>query len=189
LNDQLKAWEVDPPAELFGDPIWRLPAFRIARFMSTVAQHDVALLIRVGAPHGKVSQLERSVPSIAANISEGYSKFSGKERARYYEIALGSARDSREWYHDLRTWLGRTTAEERGMLITRIIKILTVAIPRERAGECEKRIRQARPPSAGGSSADKVAPAPAPAPATSTRTSNQQPATSDAIPPDSSSFP
>ena len=144
LAQQFKEWEQVTPADLFGDPIWRLPAFRIARFLSDVARSDVTALVRDGAPRTKITQLERCVPSIAANIAEGYSKFSGKERARYFEIALGSARESREWYRDARSWLGRERAEERGMLLTRIIKILTVAIPLEREGACERRIRQAR---------------------------------------------
>jgi four helix bundle protein len=176
LAEQLEAWESAPPADVYGDPIWRLPAFRIARFLSEIAGHDVIALIRDGAPSGKINQLERSVPSIAANIAEGYSRFSGKERARYYEIALGSARESREWYRDLRSWLGASEALERGMLLTRIIKILTVAIPRERAGESERRIRNALDSSPKEAA---PAPAPAPAPATSTRTSNPQQATSE----------
>jgi four helix bundle protein len=102
------------------------------------------LLLRTGAPRQSIDQLERSVSSIKATISEGYSKFSGKERARYYETALCSAREAREWYRDLGLWLGTSDAEERGMLLTRVIKILTVAIPEEREGASETRIRLAR---------------------------------------------
>ena len=39
---------------------------------------------------GLTSQLRRSVNSISANISEGSSRFSDKEKARFYEISYGS---------------------------------------------------------------------------------------------------
>ena len=144
LADRFKEWEREPPADLFGDPMWRLPAFRISLFLAGVARGDVKLLLRTGAPRRSIDQLERCVPSIKTNISEGYSKFSGKDRARYYEMALCSAREAREWYRDLGSWLGRSAAVERGMLLTRVIKILTVAIPEEREGASETRIRLAR---------------------------------------------
>src|SRR5687767_12658331 len=143
LEDRFSEWEREPPADLFGDPMWRLPAFRISLFLAGVVRSDVKFLLRTGAPRRNIDQLERCVPSIKANISEGYSKFSGKERARYYETALCSAREAREWYRDLGSWLGRSAAE-RGMLLTRVIKILTVAIPEEREGASETRIRLAR---------------------------------------------
>jgi four helix bundle protein len=153
--------------------MWRLPAFRIALFLAGIARRDVKLLLRTGAPRHTIDQLERSVSSIKANISEGYSKFSGKERARYYETALCSAREAREWYRDVGSWLGRSAAEERGMLLTRVIKILTVAIPEEREGASETRIRLARK--------NRTDPAPSPSPSPSTQQpgpaiSNQQPA-------------
>lgn len=144
LADRFAEWEREPPADLFGDPMWRLPAFRIALFLSDIVRDDVKTLLRTRAPRRSIDQLEECVPSIKANISEGYSKFSGKERARFYEMALCSAREAREWYRDLGSWLGRSTAEERGMLLTRVIKILTVAIPQEREGASETRIRLAR---------------------------------------------
>jgi four helix bundle protein len=157
--------------------MWRLPAFRIALFLAGIARRDVKLLLRTGAPRYTIDQLERSASSIKANISEGYSKFSGKERARYYETALCSAREAREWYRDVGSWLDRGAAEERGMLLTRVIKILTVAIPEEREGASETRIRLAR------KNRTDPAPSPSPSPSTqpqhpATRSSNQQPATS-----------
>ena len=145
--------------------MWRLPAFRISLFLAEVARVDVKLLLRTRGPRPSIDQLERCVPSIKANISEGYSKFSGKERARFYEMALCSAREAREWYRDLGSWLGSSAAQERAMLLTRVIKILTVAIPEERDGTSETRIRLARK-----NRADPApSPSPSPSPSTSTK--------------------
>ena len=109
LADRFTEWGREPPADLFGDPMWRLPAFRISLFLAGVVRGarpasagvrrgDVKRLLRTGAPRRSIDQLERCVPSIKEDISEGYSKFSGKERARFYEMALCSAREAREWY-------------------------------------------------------------------------------------------
>jgi hypothetical protein len=87
LPERLADWEKEPPKDLFGAPIWRLPAYRIALFLVDVAKEDASTLIRNRAPFHLCSQLQQSVDSIRSNISEGYSRRSGKERARFYEIA------------------------------------------------------------------------------------------------------
>jgi four helix bundle protein len=161
LHETFALWEQQPPPDLFGDPIWRLTAFRLSVFLADVARDDVVSLTRAGASAHPLTQLERSIASISANISEGYSKHSGKERARYFESALGSAREGREWYRRLRFLLGDTAAQARASLLTRIIKILTVAIPRERDGESERRIARAkmrRSPSSSPSSSPSPSP-------------------------------
>ena len=183
-------FEREPPADLFGDPIWRLPAYRIALFMNDIAREDVAALIRDGAPGHIHNQLERAVNSIGANLEEGYARLSGKERARYFEMALGSAREARGWYRQSKAWLGSSAAMERGMLLTRVVKILTVVIPRERDGESERRmLREPDRTKRKASERRGAEPAPAPAPAISNQpeqpapvTSLQQSATSAAIP-------
>ena len=142
LPERLAHWEGSPPPELFGDPIWRLPAYRIALFLVDIVRGDVSILARRSAPSHTYSQLERAVDSIGVNIAEGYSRFSGRERARYFEIALGSAREAREWYRRCSRWLGASEALDRALLLTRVIKILTVAVPRERAGASETRMRK-----------------------------------------------
>ncbi|MFQ5594528.1 MAG: four helix bundle protein, partial [Anaerolineae bacterium] len=47
---------------------------------------------------GLSDQLYRALVSISSNIAEGYSRGTGKGRAQFYEYALGSARESRDWY-------------------------------------------------------------------------------------------
>ena len=144
LRERFDKWQSRTPADLVGDPIWRLTAYRMSLFLSDIVHEDGQILYRRRISGHKVSQLERSVESISANISEGYSKFSGKERAKYFESALASAREARDWYRRSSYWLGAAESEGRRMLLTEIISILTVAIPEERDGACERRIQRAR---------------------------------------------
>ena len=142
LEERFATFEKVPPSELFGDPIWRLPAYRIALFLSDLLPDDTSLLWKTACQRHVIDQLSRAVDSIRSNISEGYSKYSGRERARYYDSALCSAREARDWYRRVIPWLGQDAALERGALLTRVIKILLVAIPQERSGVNEYRLRR-----------------------------------------------
>lgn len=73
-----------------------------------------------------------AVGSISANIAEGYSRGSHKDRARFYEYAFGSARKSRDWHYKGRFVLGAPVAEHRMQLLTPIIRLLLTIIPEER---------------------------------------------------------
>ena len=64
--------------------------------------------------------LYRSVGSVSANIAEGYSRGTGKDRARFYEYALGSARESRDWYFKARHILGNEVVTHRLSLLTEV---------------------------------------------------------------------
>lgn len=77
-------------------------------------------------------QLYRSVGSISANLAEGYSKSSGKDRARFYEYALGSAREARNWYYAGRHVLGQAVTNHRCDQLTRIIRLLLVMLSDQR---------------------------------------------------------
>jgi hypothetical protein len=70
--------------------------------------------------------------SISANLAEGYSRGTGKDRARFYEYALGSARESRDWYYKGRHVLGETVTKHRLSLLTQIIRLLLTMIPQQR---------------------------------------------------------
>ena len=144
LHSRYLSWAERPPADLVGDPIWRLPAFRMGRFLSLVAGEDAAKVSRTALRQPAVAQLVRCVDSISANISEGYSRFSGKDRARFYELALGSAREAREWYARLQGPLGAHAVAERAELLNHIVRILNFAIPEERAGSSERRMNKRR---------------------------------------------
>src|SRR5439155_5260302 len=77
-------------------------------------------------------QLFEAVGSVGANISEGYSRGHQKDRARFYEYSLGSARESRTWYFDGRFVLGEAVAHHRIQLHTQIIRLLLKMVPSTR---------------------------------------------------------
>jgi len=86
-------------------------------------------------------QLYRAVCSISANIAEGYSRSTGKDRARFLEYSLGSAREARDWYYKSRHTLKEEVSNHRINLLTQIIKMLNVLTPRQR----QKGIREEQP--------------------------------------------
>ncbi|HEU4747650.1 MAG TPA: four helix bundle protein, partial [Gemmatimonadaceae bacterium] len=62
----------------------------------------------------KVSaQLYAAVGSITANLSEGYSRSSGRDRARIFEYTLGSVRESMSWYHSASPVLSDEVVKQR----------------------------------------------------------------------------
>ena len=77
-------------------------------------------------------QLYYSIGSIAVNIAEGYSRSSGKDRARIFEYALGSARESVEWYESVEEVLSKEDFDARMKALDEIIRMLLAIIPRER---------------------------------------------------------
>ena len=82
--------------------------------------------------HGLADQLYRALGSISANITEGYSRGTGKGRALFYEYALGSARESRDWYYKSRHVLGEEVITHRLDLLTQVIRLLLTMVPQQR---------------------------------------------------------
>ncbi len=125
-------WLKTVPAEFTGDPLWRMEVYRLAMFANDLAWHDVSKLIQDQRTLSLSDQLYRSVGSVSANIAEGYSRQSGKDQARFYEYALGSARETRTWHYHGRHILSEAVATHRIQLQTRIIRLLMTIIPHER---------------------------------------------------------
>ena len=125
-------WQRSVPGEIAADPLWKVEAYRIALFLADLSWHDVTKLIQDRRMLGLSDQLYRSVGSISANISEGYSRGSGRDRVRFYEYALGSARESRGWFYKARHVLGDNVAEHRIRLSTQVIRLLMTMIPQQR---------------------------------------------------------
>ncbi len=125
-------WLKVVPETFTGDSLWKMTVYRYALFISDLAWPDVTKLISDRRTIKLSDQLYEAIGSVSANIAEGYSRSSGKDRARFYEYALGSARESRGWYYDARFVLGDEVATHRMQFLTQIIRLLLVITPEER---------------------------------------------------------
>lgn len=125
-------WEQGISEAFTRDALWRVQVYRFALYLGDLCWHDVSALVRDRRTISLADQLYRAVGSVSANIAEGYSRSSGKDRVRFYEYALGSARESRDWYHKGRFVLETSTVEQRLDLLARIIRLLLTMIPEQR---------------------------------------------------------
>ncbi len=126
-------WAKTVPATITGDVLWKVEAYRLALFAADVGWSDVTKLMQDKRTLDLSDQLYRATGSISANIAEGYSRSTGKDRARFYEYALGSARESRDWYYKSRHILGDDVANHRMNLMTQIIRLLITMVPQQRS--------------------------------------------------------
>jgi four helix bundle protein len=125
-------WLVEVPSEITNDPIWKLEVYRLALFIGEIGWNDVLALSKNKLMWSTADQLHRSLDSISANLTEGYSRSKGLDRARYIEISLGSARESRDWYYKGRHVLSADVVKHRMELLTRIISMLASMISHQR---------------------------------------------------------
>jgi four helix bundle protein len=125
-------WLATVPRELAQDPLWRMEVYRLAVFAGDLAWQDVSRLIKDRRMVSVADQLYRAIGSIGANVAEGYSRRSGKDQARFYEYALGSAREARGWYYQSRHVLSEVVSTHRIKLLTQITRLLLTIIPAER---------------------------------------------------------
>jgi four helix bundle protein len=125
-------WQVRVPDEIKGDPLWKLEVYRLGLFTADIAWQDASELNKNHLTRGIADQLYRAVCSISANIAEGYSRSTGKDRARFFEYSLGSAREARDWYYKSRNTLKEEVVKHRINLLTQIIKMLNVLTPHQR---------------------------------------------------------
>ena len=125
-------WLATVPETITSDLLWKMKAYRLALFLDDLAWYDTEKLIKAPRMSGVADQLFRAVGSIGANIAEGYSRRSGKDRARFYEYALGSARESRHWYYATRHVLADRVIQHRLGIVAEISRLLVVIVPQER---------------------------------------------------------
>ncbi len=125
-------WQATVPDEIKGDSLWRLEVYRLALFSSDIAWQDALALNKTPLTRNMADQLYRAVCSISANIAEGYSRSTGKDRARFLEYSLGSAREARDWYFKSHHTLKEEVIKHRIDLLTQIIKMLSVLTPNQR---------------------------------------------------------
>lgn len=132
-------WEASVPESVRADSLWKMSAYRLALFLGDLCWHDVTKLVQDRRTLGLSDQLYRAAGSIGANLAEGYSHGTGRNRARFYEYALGSARESRHWYHQARQILGETVTAHRLKLLADILRLLLTMIPQQRGHAIRER--------------------------------------------------
>lgn len=94
---------------------------------------------------GLADQLYRAAGAVSADIEEGYSRISGRDRARFYEYALGSARETRGWYYKGRHVLGYGVTSHRIAIMTEIIKLMLTMVPDQRDYAVKEEVLAYRP--------------------------------------------
>lgn len=134
-------WEEQVPQEIQDDSLWNMNAYRLALFLVDLGWHDATRLMKDRRTVALADQLYRALGSISANLAEGYSRGTGKDRARFYEYSLGSAREARDWYYKGRHILGKEVTRHRLGLLTQIIRLLLTMIPQQR-----RRVLHEEPP-------------------------------------------
>jgi four helix bundle protein len=117
--------------ETANDPLFRMRAYRLASDLLIGAWGDAKALSAESVTERLAGQLYAAVTSIGANLGEGYSRSSGKDRARIFEYALGSVRESITWYQAARPVLGDVVRDRLDSL-EEIRRLLIAIIPRER---------------------------------------------------------
>ncbi len=125
-------WIESVPPEITNDSLWKMEAYRLALFAADIGWPDVTKLMQDRRTLDLSNQLYRAVGSISANISEGYSRGTGRDRARFYEYALGSARESLGWYYKGRHVLREEVVNHRIQFLSQIIRLLLTMVPDQR---------------------------------------------------------
>lgn len=129
----MQTWEAQVPEHLKHDAIWRRQDYRLARYLADTAWPDAAELDRHRVTRDIGAQLYKAIGDIPSHLAEGYSRGSVQDRVRFYEYALGSAREAREWYARGVHILGVERVRERSEYLTSILRLLLTVIPGERS--------------------------------------------------------
>ncbi len=125
-------WERGVPVDIRTDPIWSLRVYRVALYVAELASHDARRLVSNPVTEGIAGRLVEATASIGAQIAAGYSRMSKRDRVPFYELALGAAREARDWYLRARIELGDNAVNSRIATLTAVAKVLVVLIDRSR---------------------------------------------------------
>jgi len=126
-----ETWQATVPDMIRKDTLWRVEAYRLSLFLADLSMIDFPKLLRKRQTLSHADQLARSSAAISSDIAEGYSRNTGKDRAKFYSYALGSAREARDWYYKARSSMTETAAAHRMELLTQIIRLLIRMIDNE----------------------------------------------------------
>lgn len=125
-------WESAVPQAIRCDTLWRVEAYRLGLFLADLAWEDSGLLRSERPTISIADQLIRAAGNISSNIAEGYSRDTGKARAVFYEYALGSARETRDWYFKARRALKPAVVEHRIDVSTQVVRLTLRMVATER---------------------------------------------------------
>ena len=128
-------WEESLPEVVKRDSLWKMEAYRLGLFVSYIGWRDVTKLVDDRRTRSLADQLYRALGSISANLAEGYSRGTPRDRAHFYEYALGSVRESRDWYIKATPILGTLVVNHRVDLLTQVARLLP-----GRAGDARPRL-------------------------------------------------
>ena len=130
-------WVRVVPSVLTAEIVWRVQAFRLGCYLGYCAVEDQRSLEGVASLDDTCRQLVRATGSVAANVAEGYSRRSRKDRIRYYEYALGSANEAKGWYMAMRDRLGRGRTDLRLDYLAQVSRLLLAMIQNERSAAAQ----------------------------------------------------
>jgi four helix bundle protein len=131
-SEDYRRWASALNSDITADPLWCVSAYRLGLFAGDMAWDDAGVVWRNGVTRATAGQLYRATWSIPANAAEGYSRSSGRDRARLFEYALGSTREAAVWYRAARRVLSEDLVEARIATLAEIRRLLLVMVPVER---------------------------------------------------------
>ena len=120
------------PRTVRQDVLWRLAAYRLARFASARGWAVTTTLAADPRMWQINRQLYGALGSICANLADGHARSSPADRARVYEYALSSVRESREWYLHAMPVLGEQETLAEISLLDEITALLAVYVTDQR---------------------------------------------------------
>jgi four helix bundle protein len=120
------------PDGVSGDRLSRMRVYRLATELVPDAWHDAQKLKQDAVTEKIPAQLYAAVGSILSNLVEGYSRSSGRDRARIFEYGLGSVRETMVWYQLGTPILGEAVVGQRFAKLEEMRRLLLAIIPRER---------------------------------------------------------
>ena len=124
------------------DPLRKMRVYQLADDLMSDCFVDAGSVLKNPITTKIASQLYYAAGSISANIAEGYSRASGKDRARYFEYSLGSVRETMAWYRSSRPVLDAEVVTDRLDRLEEMRRMLLAIIPRER----DRSLRKKRTP-------------------------------------------
>ncbi len=125
-------WLKTVPDSLKQDGLWQFNVYPKTVFLYDLIWEDCERLLNDVRGTAIAKQIIRSGGSISANIEEGFGRGFGAEYAYFLRVALGSARETRGWYHRARRLLSAEVLQHRLQLLDDIIGALVKASARQR---------------------------------------------------------